>query len=148
MKRIRLMKWFLEVDLNRTKEHYSKDCELCECLYCENYRDVCRGMEPTIVEIFTALGIDPAMPSHLSEFGEMEDGLRLYIGNYPLVGKLIEGEDCTDSEWNDSNTARIENFTFGFGKDALYGQEEEPYSALHLEVEAQIPWLLNKKPED
>lgn len=143
MKTIKLIKWTIEVDLKRTVEHYSQDTELCECLYCENYRCVCNSMDSTIVEVFASLGIDPAKPSRLSEFGEIEDGLRLYIANYYIAGKLIEGEYCSDSQWNDSNTARIGNFTFGFREDA-----EETYPALYLEVEAQIPWVLNMKPKD
>lgn len=45
-------------------------------------------MDSTIVKVFASLGIDPAKPRHLSEFGEIEDGLRLYIGNYYIAGKL------------------------------------------------------------
>ncbi|WP_226528571.1 hypothetical protein [Metabacillus niabensis] len=42
------------------------------------------------------------------------NGLRLYIGSYHIVGKLVEGEHCTGSEWDETNTTRIQNFTFGF----------------------------------
>lgn len=128
MKQIRMLKWLLEVDVVKTKEFYSKEIELCHCLYCENYMEAFRRFDSSITEVFTMLGINPSKPSHLSEFGEMEDGLRLYIGSYHLVGKLVEGEYCRDSEWNDTNTASIENLTFGFKKELLFA----PVSCNHL----------------
>jgi hypothetical protein len=147
VKQICLMKWVLEVDLNKTKEFYSKDIELCHCLYCENYMEACKHIDPSIMEVFTVSGINPSKPSHLSEFGEMEDGLRLYIGSYHIVGKLVEGEYCTDSEWNDTNTTKIENFTFGFKKELMFVHDELLRPILQLDFEARIPWALNEKPE-
>lgn len=141
MKRISLMKWLLEVDLNKTREFYSKDIELCDCLFCENYMTACMYSDPSVIGLFNVLGINPAKPSHLSEFGEMEDGLRLYIGSYHIVGKLIEGEYSEDSDWNDTNTARIKNVTFGFKKELLF------YMTSCYDL-ARIPWVLNEKPKD
>jgi hypothetical protein len=54
--------------------------------------EACKHIDPSIMAVLTMLGIIPSKPSLLSEFGEMEDGLRLYSGSYHLVGNLIEGE--------------------------------------------------------
>jgi hypothetical protein len=148
VKQIRKLKWLLEVDVDKTKDFYSKEIELCSCLYCENYIEACKRIDPSIMAVLTMLGIIPSKPSHLSEFGEMEDGLRLYIGSYHLVGNLIEGEYCRDSEWNDTNTASIKNFTFGFNKELLFAPDELQPPVLQLDFEARIPWVLNEKPED
>lgn len=63
MKQIRLLKWLIEVDQDKTKEFYSKDIELCDCLYCENYMEACMHIEPSILELFTAVGINPFLLS-------------------------------------------------------------------------------------
>lgn len=148
MKQIRLLNWLIEVDVGKTKEFYEKDLELCHCLYCENYMEAVKYVAPSIIEVFTTLGINPSKPSHLSEFGELEDGLRLYIGSYHLVGRLVEGEFCTDSEWNDTNTAGVNNFTFGFKKEVSLVHNELQQPILQLDFEARIPWVLSEKPDD
>lgn len=141
------MKWLLEVDVDKTKEFYSKDIAWCDCLYCENFMEASKHINPPIMEVFTALGINPSKPSHLSEFGTIEDELRLYIGSYHIVGRLVEGEHCRDSDWNDSNTASIENFTFGFKEELTFVHDELLRPVLQLDFEARIPWGLNEKPE-
>ncbi|GEN89800.1 hypothetical protein MKY30_08150 [Oceanobacillus sp. FSL W8-0428] len=80
MKQIRLMKWLLEVDLYKTEKFYTKDIEICDCLYCRNFIEASKHFNPAIIEVFTGLGINLSKPSHLSEFGEQEDGLRLILG--------------------------------------------------------------------
>lgn len=57
---------------------------------------------------------------HLSEVGETENGLRLYIDYNDIVGKIIEGEYGTDSDWNNPNTIEVENFIFGFDKHLMF----------------------------
>lgn len=148
MDQINIMKWMLEVDLNKTKEFYSKDIEMCNCLYCKNFAEACKHIDPSIMKVFSALEINPAKPSHLSEFGELEDGLRFYIGSYHIMGKLVEGEYSTDSNWNDSNTTRIENFTFGFKEEALFVHDELQQPVLQLDFEARVPWKLTENPDD
>jgi len=148
MKQIRLLKWLLEVDINKTKEFYSKDRHLCDCIYCGNYVEVSKTISSPLLEIFETLGIDPTKPSHVDEFGEMDGGLRLYIGHYHVVGKIIEGEYCTDSDWNETNTAELENYRFGFQKDLLFVPDDIPTPVLQLEFETRLPWLLGEEPED
>lgn len=148
MKQIKLMKWLLEVDVDKTRGFYNKDIELCDCLSCENYMEASKQIVSPVLDVFSMLGITPSKPSHLSEYGEMEDGLRLYIGSYHIVGKLVEGEYCTGSEWDETNTAKIQNFTFGFEKELMFVYDEFPRPVLQLEFEALIPWVLNEKPGD
>ncbi|MEW9052495.1 MAG: hypothetical protein AB2392_15145 [Neobacillus sp.] len=148
MDQIRLMNWVVEVDVKQTKDFYTNNMDQCDCLFCENYMEACKHLDPPLLKVFTTLGINPSKPSHLSEFGEVRDGLRLYVGSYHLVGKLVQGEYCTDSKWNDTTTAKLQNFTFAFGKDVKFLHDEFPHPVLQLDFEAQIPWVLNEKPED
>ncbi|MGG0718164.1 hypothetical protein ABE096_11325 [Robertmurraya massiliosenegalensis] len=148
MKQIHLMKWTIEVDISRTKEFYGKEMELCNCLYCRNYMEACKHFDRDIVAMLASFGIDPAKPSHLSEFGEVDGKQRLYIGCYHLVGSLVEGEYRTDSDWNDSNTANMKNFTFGFEKELMFVPNGFPRSVLQLGFEARIPWVLREIPAD
>lgn len=101
-----------------------------------------------IIGVFNMLGIDSSKPAHLSEFGEKEDKCRLYIGSYHLVGKLVDGEYCSDAEWNEKNTAKIENYRFGFNKEVNFVQGQTLKPILQLDFEASIPWVLNERPED
>ncbi|OLS33358.1 hypothetical protein [Bacillus sp. MRMR6] len=148
MDQIRWMNWVVEVDVEQTKDFYTKDMERCHCLYCENYMEASKLLDSSLVKLFFTLGINPSKPSHLSEFGERRDGLRLYVGSYHIVGKLVKGELCTDSEWNDATTAKLDNFTFAFGKDVMFLHDEFPHPVLQLEFEARLPWVLNEKPEE
>ncbi|WP_077620299.1 hypothetical protein [Bacillus sinesaloumensis] len=148
MERIHLMKWLLDVDLTKTRDFYSKEIDLCNCLYCQNYYEACKHLESSVMDPFKTLGMNPLTPSHLSEFGEVEGGFRLYTGSYHIVGTIVDGELCTDSDWNDTNTATLENFTFGFKKELQFVHDEMPLPVLQMDFEARIPWLLDENPED
>ncbi|WP_019155215.1 hypothetical protein [Robertmurraya massiliosenegalensis] len=148
MKQIHFMKWKLEVDIDKTKEIYGGEMELCHCLYCQNYMDACKHIDRELLGLFDMLGIDPAKPSHLSEFGEVEKGQRLYIGSYHLVARLMEGEYCTDSDWNKLNTAEMRNFTFAFEKELMFVPNGFPEPVVQLGFEARIPWVLREIPTD
>ncbi|GGA78507.1 hypothetical protein [Ornithinibacillus halotolerans] len=148
MQQIEFMKWRLEIDLHKTKEFYHYYNDYCNCIYCLNYMEAVKLLNPNIIEKLTRLGINLHKPIHLSEFGESEEGARLYIGHYHLVGKLVSGEYCTDSEWNDSNSIKVGNFTLGFEKDITLVQQNFPKPVLQLAFETTVPWVLNEKPEN
>ncbi|WP_449538969.1 hypothetical protein [Ferdinandcohnia sp. Marseille-Q9671] len=148
MEQIKLKQWLVEIDVTKTKEFYKTEFELCDCLYCKNYYEVSRHLTPPLLEIFKKLGITPSKPIHVDEFGEITSDLRLYIGSYHIVGKLLEGEYCSDSEWSDTNTATVGNYTFGFTRDITFVHEEFPTPVLQIDFEARVPWVLTEKPED
>ncbi|MBD8069584.1 hypothetical protein [Bacillus sp. PS06] len=147
MKQFQLLNWVVEVDVEKTREFYRNEMEQCDCLYCENYRIACKSIDSSINDVFTSLGIQPAMPSHLSEFGDTE-GLHLYIGHYHIVGHLIEGRYCTDSETDEMNVATIGNFTIWLEKELTFVHDELPRPVLQLAFEVGLPWVLSEKPED
>ena len=135
-------KWLVEVDVDRTKVFYSKDIGFCDCVYWENYMEACKDLDSPLMELFTTLGVIPSKPNHSSEFGELEDGLHLYIGSYHIVVKLVEAVYCSESEWNDTNTARMGNYIFAFARDVTFLNDGFPQPVLQLDFEARIPWVL------
>lgn len=84
---IKIAKWLIEVNVVKTREFYNKDLEVCDCLYCDNFVEACKNLKPSVIDVFRKLGINPAKPAHLSEFPSEEDGKRIYIGQYHLVGR-------------------------------------------------------------
>ncbi|SFC96325.1 hypothetical protein SAMN02799633_02165 [Bacillus sp. UNCCL81] len=48
---IRIGKWLIEVDIDRTREFYNKEMEVCNCLYCKNYLEVTKYFKPTVNDI-------------------------------------------------------------------------------------------------
>jgi hypothetical protein len=147
LQQIRIGNWLLEADIEKTREFYNKGTEICNCLYCNNFVEACKQLDTSVATVFSRLGISPTMPGHLSENPTTEDGIREYLGKYHLVGRLLEGELCTTSNWKDTNTVRIKNFTSGFSKDLEFVPKEFPNPVLQLEFVATIPWVLDEKPD-
>lgn len=146
LQQVRIGKWLIEADVKKSRKFYNKEIELCNCIYCKNYIRACKHLKFSVLDLFNKLGIHPAKPAHLSEFPTDEDGIRLYIGGYFLVGRLLEGELCTDSNFHEINTFTVENFIFGFSKDIQFIPEGFPSPVLQLSFEAKIPWILEEKP--
>lgn len=148
MKQVKILNWVLKIDQARTMNYYQKTSPYCPCLYCKNFSAASKQLDTRITGIFNALGVDAAKPNHLSEFGEVGDGVRLYEGSYPFIGELIEGLSARNSEWSTINTATIENFTFAFNHELSFIDEEMPKPILQLDFEARIPWVLSEEPEE
>ncbi|MFJ5768741.1 hypothetical protein [Psychrobacillus sp. NPDC093180] len=148
MQQIRIGKWLLEVDIDRTREFYNKDIEVCNCLYCKNYVETSKYLKASISDIFNNLGIHPAKPAHLLEFPTEKEGTRLYLGDYHLVGRVLEGELCTISNFKELNTMEIENFIVGFSEDLEFVPEGFPTPVLQFSFSASIPWILKVDPDD
>jgi len=148
LQHIRIGKWLIEADIDKTREFYSKDISVCNCLYCKNYVEACKNLRTSASDVFTKLGINPAKTAHLSELPTEEARTRLYLGHYHLVGRVLEGELCTDTNFNEKNTIEVTNFTVGFSEDLEFVPEEFPNPVLQLSFDAKIPWVLKENPDD
>lgn len=148
LQQIRIANWLLEVDVEKTREFFNEGTEVCNCLYCNNFVEACKQLDTSVASIFNRIGINPAIPGHLSDYPTMDDGIRKYIGNYHIVGRLLEGELCSTSNWNDTNTVQIKNFTLRLSKDLEFVPKGFPNPVLQLEFDANIPWVLDEKPDD
>ncbi|WHY69617.1 hypothetical protein [Neobacillus sp. SuZ13] len=148
LQQFRIEKWLIEADIDKTREFYSKDIPVCNCLYCKNYVEACKKLRLSVSIVFTKLGINPAKPAHLSEFPAEEARTRLYLGHYHLVGRVLQGELCTDTNFNEKNTIEIDNFTVGFSDNLEFVPEGFPNHVLQLSFDASIPWVLKENPDD
>lgn len=147
IQQIRIENWLLEVDIDMTQKFYEKEIEVCECLYCRNFIEAIKQLDSSVMTLFSRLGFNLAKPGHLSDYQVVQEGTLMYIGNYHLVGKLLEGELCKQSSWTNSNTTQIQNFTIGFSKDLEFVPEEFPNPVLQLDFVAIIPWILDEIPD-
>jgi len=141
MQEIKLAKWVLEVDMEQTREFYSKDFEICDCLNCTNFLASTKNLDASVVAVFKSLGIDPMKPGHLSDFSAMDEGMHEYMGSYHFVGKVLEGELCTKENWEASNTVQLKNFTIGFTDDLEFLPDDFPQPVVQLEL---MPWTQGK----
>ncbi|UPM55475.1 hypothetical protein [Gottfriedia acidiceleris] len=148
LQKIRIGKWLIEVDMDRTREFYNKDIEVCNCLYCKNYLDATKFFKPTVIDLFKKLGINPVKPAHLSQFPIEIKSRHLYLGNYYFVGRVLEGELCSNSNFNKMNTIGIENFIFVFSEELDFLPEGFLDPVLQISFEVNIPWILKENPED
>ncbi|PGM56932.1 hypothetical protein [Bacillus sp. AFS053548] len=147
LQKIRLGKWLIEVDIDRTREFFNKEMEVCNCLYCKNYLVATEYFKPTVNDIFEKFGINLVKPAHLSVFPTEIKTRRLYLGNYYFVGRVLEGELCSNSNFNKMNTIEIENFIFGFSEELEFLPEGLPDPVLQISFVANILWILKEDPE-
>ncbi|MFC0189428.1 hypothetical protein ACFFJY_14080 [Fictibacillus aquaticus] len=145
---IQIENWLLEIDILRTREFYKNGLEVCNCLYCNNYIAASKSFDSSVVSLFHSLGITSSFPAHLSEFPATEEGMRMYIGVYHAVGRVLNGELCATSNWTEKSTFQIDNFTFGFSDETEFVPEGLPSPVLQLKFEAHIPWVLEEKPDE
>ncbi|WHX98415.1 hypothetical protein [Neobacillus sp. DY30] len=141
LKKIKFDKWLIEVNVDQTSDYYKRDLEVCDCLDCTNFIKACMFMTPPVSEFFYSLGIDPQKPAHLSRFPG-EGSMHQYIGNYHFIGRVLEGELCTNLNWIDKNTISIENFILGLSKELVFVPEDFPKPIVQLDFEVVIPWVI------
>lgn len=146
MQQIKFGKWLLETDIEKTLEFYNKDLDVCSCLYCKNFVEAANQLTPNVFHVFAKLGINPSKPAHLSYLHSDEADITSYLGNYHLIGRMLEGELCRNSNWNKENTIEMDNFTFGFSEELEFVPKGFPSPILELSFDAKIPWVLNEKP--
>lgn len=49
---IRVGDWVIKADVEETRKQYEKEIDMCECLLCQNYREVMKTLPPDKVRIF------------------------------------------------------------------------------------------------
>ena len=151
LRTVKIAHWLLEVDPERTKGFYQgiKAEEMCDCLYCQNFVEASKSLDPAVLQLFQQLGIEPGKPSHLSDIPKSEDKInRNNLRKYHFVGKVIEGELCNLSDWDETNTLQVDNFKLGISRDMEFGPDNFPEPILQLDFEADLPWLLVEEPEE
>ncbi|GKU80957.1 hypothetical protein [Niallia sp. NCCP-28] len=149
LKQVKIGNWLLEVDREKTKEFYDKDViDVCDCLYCNNFVEAIKHLDISVATFFRELGINPSMPAHSSDFPATEDGKWQYIGQYHLVGRVLEGKLCTMCDWDETNNFQIiKDFDVCFSEELEFVTEDFPIPVLQMNFDAHIPWVLHENPD-
>ncbi|MFH0346349.1 hypothetical protein ACHADS_07210 [Bacillus vallismortis] len=79
--------WVVKADVEETRKQYEKEIDMCECLLCQNYREVMKTLPPDKVRIFEDLGLQPTVCPDINEFG-LEGDRHLYVASYLLLDVL------------------------------------------------------------
>ncbi|MCC2930137.1 hypothetical protein ACWH4V_18990 [Bacillus mojavensis] len=68
---MRIGDWVIEADVEETRRQYAKDIEdMCECLLCENDREVMKTLPREKAQMFEDFGLQPSVCTDINEFGQ------------------------------------------------------------------------------
>lgn len=144
--KVKIGKWLLEINHDKTKQYYEKGIEVCDCLYCVNYMEQMNNVDSEFNSLFQNLGINPTMPAQLAEFPAEEEGKHHYIGHYHFVGRIIEGEISTASNSREDNSSPLNNFNLSITEELEFVPNDFPTPILQLDFSVDLPWKLKEKP--
>lgn len=144
LQKIKIGIWSLEVDIEKTSDFYRQYHDKCDCSFCNNYAEACKDLDKEVKKFFHTLGIDAAKPWNLSDFVTENKGVFEYIGSYYLTGRMLVGELVSTSNWQESNTFNIKNFTFAFSEDLEFVPEGLDNPILQLDAVSFMPWVLDE----
>ncbi|MCM3609874.1 hypothetical protein M4S82_01340 [Planococcus sp. MERTA32b] len=148
MERLQLALWTIEVNREETLNFNRNILEACDCLYCMNFAEVVKRHHPVLSEKLIGLGIDAAIPNHVSYFDGEKGGEYLAIGNYHFSGTLVEGKWSTMDNWEDGNTAVMDGMEIGLSKEMELLPDNFPEPAIQVNFELRMPWILEENPEE
>ena len=147
---------FTDVDKNR--EIYKQlpfVSENCQCDGCVNYQDAIFYAPKEVLSFFKKLGINIQKPSEIYVYSSEAEGTRLFYGGfYHLTGKVMSGKsawtsygnDSDGSWWDQSQTYEIcERYRVSFQSECNLLEKEFSTSAIQMEIEFHVPWVLEKE---
>ncbi len=91
MKEVRIEDWVLNIEVEKTVAMYEQVTEVCDCLYCENFRQASRLLDEEVLHFCHVLGLDLHKPSGMNAF-PVEGEQVMYSGHYTICGEIIAGE--------------------------------------------------------
>lgn len=80
----------MKVNVEENKNYYSKDLELCNCGYCENYYKKIKKTYPKVSKYLENLGIDIEKPFELSYLEPLNGKLEYISCEYVSFGSIDE----------------------------------------------------------
>ncbi|MCP9297931.1 MULTISPECIES: hypothetical protein [Bacillus] len=134
---MRIGDWVIEADVEETRRQYAKDIEdMCECLLCENYREVMKTLPREKAQMFEDFGLQPSVCTDINEFGQ-EGDRHLYVASYFIVGRILEGK----KEWDPDRNWYI---SFEVPRDDRFIPEGFPKPVLQLDCVTLLPWIMEE----
>ena len=152
----RFSDFVLDVDVDRTREFYSRDGRWqCDCRNCRNYDKAILTAPATVLDFLRSMGIAPRKPAEIySVKGELEeDGTLWYNGWLHVCGVLVECPKTTCKTMGKDNfyayETNVEYFPdpdYPFSilpvKNLALVPKGFPDPVLQLEIDARLPWVL------
>ena len=152
----RFANFVLDVDVDRTREFYSRDGRWqCDCQNCRNYDKAILTAPATVLDFLRSMGIDPRKPAEIySVKGELEeDGTLWYNGWLHVCGVLLECPKTTCKTMGKYNFYAYETnveyfpdpdhpFSILPVKNLALVPNGFPDPVLQLEIDARLPWVL------
>lgn len=145
-------------DADKNREIYKNlpfVSESCQCDGCLNYQEAIFFAPQEVNSFFKKLGINIQKPSEIYVYSSEAEGTRLFYGGfYHLTGKVMGGKsawtpydnDSGGSWWDQSQTYEIcEGYRVSFQSECSLLEKEFPGSAIQMEIEFHVPWVLEKK---
>lgn len=137
----------VDVDVDRTRQWYKTEptaSQCCDCDGCVNFDRAADLFPERVKSFFTALGADAKKPIEVFVNHTNKDGTLFYGGWYHLCGMLLsEGEELWQVTEGESFGPR--GFQIFFKGDLDCVQENCPRPVVQMEINADIPWVLEKE---
>ncbi|WIG46673.1 hypothetical protein QPL78_19020 [Bacillus halotolerans] len=134
---MRIGDWVIEADVEETRRQYANDIEdMCECLLCENDREVMKTLPREKAQMFEDFGLQPSVCTDINEFGQ-EGDRHLYVASYFIVGRILEGK----KEWDPDRNWYI---SFEVPRDDRFIPEGFPKPVLQLDCVTLLPWIMEE----
>lgn len=137
----------VDVDMERTRRWYETEptaSQCCDCDGCVNFDRAADLFPESIKSFFAALGADAKKPIEVYVNYTNKDGTLWYGGWYHLCGTLLsEGEEL----WQviEGKPFGSRGFQIFFRGRADCVQENCPRPVVQMELNADIPWVLEKE---
>lgn len=145
----------VDVDVDKTKKIYNKlplITQGCDCDGCRNFEKATEVLPESVRAFFDDLGVDLKKVVECYVNCKNEDGTLLYGGFCHVCGTLIQGKSAwvniskTHSYYNTDFTYLLDkNFHISFQEECLMVEEQFEAPILQIELDANIPWVLDKE---
>ena len=137
----------VDVDMERTRRWYETEptaSQCCDCDGCVNFDRAADLFPESVKSFFAALGADAKKPIEVYVNYTNKDGTLWYGGWYHLCGTLLsEGEELW--QVTEGKPFGSRGFQIFFRGRADCVQENRPRPVVQMELNADIPWVLEKE---
>ncbi len=157
MEKMQYRKWNLNVDVESTREAYSKiergGAEECGCQKCLNFVISRKIIYPEdVLILFGRLGIDFTKEVEVYHDGISKNGSHCYSGWFHCVGYLESpSSNVILAEYADTQVYELkleeisQQFQIGFTESrGLYWEEFEGKPLVQIEFGVEVPWLFGE----
>lgn len=96
MEHIKILEWELDINKERTLEHYISlplVSDGCTCNECINYVQACDYVPTEFLALTEGLGIDLKKAAETFHCGDYGNGTCMYWAGFDIIGRIVSGPD-------------------------------------------------------